>query len=389
MIYLDNAATTPVNEEVWAAAAPYLRGIFANPSSSHDPGKAAREALEQARDQIAEIVGARSSEIIFTSGGTEANNTALSAIAFGARADSSARGSANEIIISSTEHASIYETAKFLSEHHGFIVHEIGTDKNGTLNLEQLRATITENTVLLSVAYANNEVATVQDLAQIAEVSQEHGAVFHSDAVQAAGWLPLHRDTSKYDLLSLSGHKIGAFKGSGVLVAPTRLPWVPLLHGGGQERNRRSGTENVPGAVAFAKALEIAERGRAEFVSLVQQFQDALVQAAISQNPQLQLSGHPSKRLAGLISFVHPGINGETVLLELERRGVVCASGSACSAGSTEPSRVLLALGYDADTARTALRLSLPRYGSEQFYSAENAQALASGLTSAILAAQS
>lgn len=385
MIYLDNAATTPVHDEVLAAAVPFFRGDFANPSSSHEPGQRAKRALAHAREQIAQILGVRPREIIFTSGGTESNNTALSAVALGRRE----RSGADEIIVSSIEHASVRESAESLRRYHGFTVHTIGTDSDGLIELDQLSEKLSPNTAIVSIGYANNEIGTVQDLESIAALSKAAGAPLHSDAVQAAGWLPLRRDGLGYDLLSLSGHKIGALKGTGVLVAPSRLAWAPLMNGGGQENERRSGTENVAGAVALAKALELAESGREDYLETVAAFEKEFIELALATSPGLQLTGHPDQRRKGLVSFIHPGLNGETVLLELERRGIICASGSACSAGSTEPSKVLLALGIEPDAARTSTRFSFPRYAPKEFYRSENAAALASGLAQSILAAQS
>ncbi len=352
MLYLDNAATTPVRREVLEAMAPHLTTEFGNPSSHHSYGERAAAALEDARFRVAAVLGMRRGDVVFTSGGTEANNLAVKGIAIAAWQARAAR----HVVVSRIEHESVLRSAEYLHRVHGFDVTEVGVDGHGLVDADEVRAAVRDDTAVVSIAWANNEVGTIQDLAGLRPAV---GRIpLHTDAVQAAGWLPLAE--LPVDALSLAGHKLGAPKGTGVLAVRGRIPLEPLLHGGGQERGRRSGTESVAGAVALATALELAEAERAAHASRVAALRDALVARVLSLVPGARLTGHPSRRLPGTASFTFAGTNGEAVLLELERRGVVSSSGSACAAGSADPSHVLLALGVDPDVAQTAVRLTLP-----------------------------
>ncbi|TDK27654.1 cysteine desulfurase [Arthrobacter crusticola] len=351
MIYLDAAATTPVRREVLEAMWPLLTGGFGNPSSHHAVGEAAAAALASAREAVAADLFCRPAEVVFTSGGTEANNLALKGIALAAP-----RG--RHIVTSAAEHAAVREPLSYLERFHGFRITVLPVDGAGTVDPEELAAALTAETTLCSVMYANNEVGTVQDIARLAGICRSRGVYFHTDAVQAAAWLPLDVQALGVDALSISGHKLGAPKGSGVLYLRRRVPVEPLIHGGGQERGRRSGTENVAGAVGAATALTAARRGWAAAAEASTALRDRLIAHVLAGVPGAVLTGHPERRLPNLASFCFPGLSGESVLLELERLGVVASSGSACAAGSDEPSAVLLALGLDADTATTALRLS-------------------------------
>jgi cysteine desulfurase len=355
MIFLDAAATTPVRREVLEAMWPYLTGEFGNPSSHHSLGEAAANALSGARATVAKVLGCRTGEITFTSGGTEADNLAVKGIALARRA---ADPALNRIVISAIEHPAVEESALYLQRVHGFEVDVVPVDRHGVVTAEALRAALTPETALVSIMYANNEIGTVQPVAQLAEVAAEHGVPFHTDAVQAAGWLPLAVKELGVDALSISGHKLGAPKGSGVLYAKGRLRLEPLVHGGGQERGRRSGTENVAGAVALATALTLSHAGQSALAGRVSELRDAFIHAVLEAVPDAVLTGHPSQRLPSVASFCFPGTSGESVLLELERLGVVCSSGSACAAGSDAPSPVLLALGIESEVAHTAVRFS-------------------------------
>ena len=355
MLYLDNAATTPVRPEVLDAMMPYLTRDFGNPSSHHTVGESAAGALDDARSRVAAVLGTRRGDVIFTSGGTEANNLAVKGIALAALTSRGAR----RVVTSAIEHDSILESADYLRRLHGFVIDLLPVDAVGRVSPDDLAAALREDTALVSLGYANNEVGTVQDAAALAAVARGRGVPLHLDAVQAAGWLPLH-DLGA-DAVSLAGHKIGAPKGTGVLAVRGRVPLEPLLHGGGQERGRRSGTQDVAGAVGFAVALELAERERAEAAERVGALRDAFVKRVLEAVPRAAATGSQSHRLAGTAGFVFAGTSGEAILLELERRGVVTSSGSACAAGSDEPSHVLTALGIDADVARTAVRFTLPR----------------------------
>lgn len=356
MLYLDNAATTPVRPEVLEAMAPFLTRWFGNPSSHHTVGEAAATALADARARVAGILGLRTGDIVFTSGGTEANNLAIKGIALAALATRGAR----HLVTTPIEHESVLESADYLRRFHGVEVAQVAVDGDGRVAPDAVAAALREDTALISIGYANNEVGTVQDAAGIAAVARTHGVPLHLDGVQAAGWLPLGAAELGYDAISLAGHKLGAPKGTGVLGVRGRIPLEPLLHGGGQERGRRSGTEDVAGAVGFATALELAEAERAEAAARVAALRDRFVARVLAGVPSATLTGHPAHRLAGTASFTFAGTSGEAVLLELERRGVVSSSGSACAAGSDEPSHVLVAMGVPDEVAQTAVRFTFP-----------------------------
>ncbi len=355
MIFLDAAATTPVRREVLEAMWPYLSGEFGNPSSHHTLGEAAASALADARAAVAKVLGCRTGEITFTSGGTEADNLAVKGIALARQA---ADSSLNRVVISAVEHPAVEESARYLARFHGFTVDVASVDAAGRVTPEALAAVLRPETAVVSVMYANNEVGTVQPVAQLAAMAAEQGIPFHTDAVQAAGWLPLDVKVLGVDALSISGHKLGAPKGSGVLYVRGRTRIEPLVHGGGQERGRRSGTENVAGAVALGTALTLAHAERVDEAAGVAGLRDRFIASVLGAVPGALLTGHPTERLPSVASFCFPGTSGESVLLELERQGVVCSSGSACAAGSDAPSPVLTALGYAPEVAQTAVRFS-------------------------------
>ena len=376
MIFLDAAATTPVRREVLEAMWPYLTGEFGNPSSHHSLGHTAATALAGARAATAKALGCRAGEIVFTSGGTEADNLAVKGIALARRA---ADPSLDRVAISAIEHPAVEESARYLERVHGFAVDVIPVDRFGQVTEEALAAVLAPGTALVSVMYANNEVGTVQPIARLAALARARGIPFHTDAVQAAGWLPLDTGALGVDALSLSGHKLGAPKGSGALFVRGRLRVEPLVHGGGQERGRRSGTENVAGAVALATALTLASDAASVPASdptsdptsapasdstseaparRVASLRDGFIAAVLAGVPGAVLTGHPTERLPSVASFCFPGTSGESVLLDLERQGVVCSSGSACAAGSDAPSPVLLAMGIEPEVAQTAVRFS-------------------------------
>ena len=351
MIFLDAAATTPVRREVLEAMWPYLTGEFGNPSSHHSLGEAAASALAGARAATAKALGCRPGEVVFTSGGTEADNLAVKGIALARRA---ADPRLDRVAISAVEHPAVEESARYLERVHGFAVDVIPVDHFGQVSEEALAAVLQPGTALVSIMYANNEVGTVQPIARLAALARAHGVPFHTDAVQAAGWLPLDTGALGVDALSISGHKLGAPKGSGALFVRGRVRMEPLVHGGGQERGRRSGTENVAGAVALATALTLPREPSGSVAAL----RDGFIGAVLAGVPGARLTGHPTERLPSVASFCFPGTSGESVLLELERQGVVCSSGSACAAGSDAPSPVLLAMGIAPETAQTAVRFS-------------------------------
>jgi cysteine desulfurase len=355
VIFLDAAATTPVRREVLDAMWPYLTGEFGNPSSHHSLGEAAAAALAKARAAVAGVLGCRAGEVTFTSGGTEADNLAVKGIALARQA---ADPQLNRVAISAVEHPAVEESALYLQRFHGFTVDVIPVDGTGRVTPEALAAVLRPETALVSVMYANNEVGTVQPIARLAALARAQGIPFHTDAVQAAGWLALDVKALGVDALSISGHKLGAPKGCGVLYVRGRTRVEPLVHGGGQERGRRSGTENVAGAAGLATALTLAQAEPAPSGERVTRLRDRFVQAVLDGVPGAVLTGHPTERLPSVASFCFPGTSGESVLLELERQGVVCSSGSACAAGSDAPSPVLTALGIPAEVAQTAVRFS-------------------------------
>lgn len=357
MLYLDNAATTPVRPEVLEAMMPYLTQWFGNPSSHHTVGEAAADALADARSRVARVLGLRASDIVFTSGGTEANNLAVKGIAIAA-----AQNGRRHVVTSPIEHESILESVDYLERIHGFEATRVGVGHAGRIDPDAVARALRDDTALLSIGYANNEVGTVQDVEAIAAVARERGVPVHIDAVQAAGWLPLSAADLGVDAISLAGHKLGAPKGTGILGVRGRIPLEPLLHGGGQERGRRSGTEDVAGAVGLATALELAEAGRAEASEAVTVIRDRFIARVLATVSSAELTGDPVHRLPGTASFTFAGTSGEAVLLELERRGVVSSSGSACAAGSDEPSHVLTAMGIPAGVAQTAVRFTFPHW---------------------------
>lgn len=333
-------------EAMW----PYLGPQFGNPSSHHEVGEAALAGLDQARTEVASALGARTSEITFTSGGTESDNTAVKGIALAAGHDR------RQVIVSAIEHPAVLESAAWLGRL-GFEVTTLPVDHDGLVRPDDLAAALREDTALVSIQHASNEVGTIQPMTELAAVCASRGVPLHTDAVQTAGWLDLDVASLGVQALSISGHKIGAPKGVGVLWVSRRTPFEPLIHGGGQERGHRSGTENVAAAVGMSAALRLSNGSNEESVAR----RDAFIAQVLAGIPGARLTGHPAHRLPGSASFVFPGRSGESILLDLERRGVVCSSGSACAAGSDEPSHVLTAMGYAAEIAQTAVRFTFGR----------------------------
>lgn len=353
MLYLDNAATTRVRPEVLEAMAPLLTDRFGNASSHHTVGEAAASALADARRRAAAVLGVRPADVVFTSGGTEADNLAVKGLAVGAALR---RGAPVHIVTTAIEHEAILSSCDYLERVHGYAVTRLPVDATGSVSPDDLAGALRPDTAVVSIGYANNEIGTVQDVDALARVTAAARVPLHLDAVQAAGWLPLHG--LGVDALALAGHKVGTPHGIGLLAVRARLPLEPVLHGGGQERGRRSGTENVAGAVGLAVALELAEAERDDAARRVGAVRDEFVRRVLELVPAARLTGHPVRRLPGIASFTVAGTSGEAVLLELERRGVISSSGSACAAGSDEPSHVLLACGIDPATAQTAVRFS-------------------------------
>lgn len=355
MLYLDAAATAPVRREALEAAWPYLTGTFGNPSSHHAVGEAAAAGLADARRRAAAVLGVRRSDIVFTAGGTEAANLAIKGLALAAP-----RG--RHLVTAATEHSAVLESVAHLRRAHGFEVSHVPLEADGTVTPEALDSVLREDTTLVTLALANNEIGTVTELRPLVEAAHAVGALIHTDAVQAAGWLDLRG--LGVDALTLSGHKLGAPKGIGLAMLRGRLPVEPLIHGGGQENERRSGTENVAFAVALAVALELAEAEREDKATRLAPLRDRLLDAVRESRPDALLTGPDPRtgghRLPGHVSFCLPGRSGESVLLDLAEHGVIASSGSACAAGSDEPSHVLTALGIPGEVAQTAVRCTLP-----------------------------
>ncbi|MCR4419367.1 MAG: cysteine desulfurase NifS [Clostridia bacterium] len=357
-VYLDHSATTPVRPEVVEAMLPYLREAYGNPSSLHQWGQEAKKAVEQAREEVARLVSARPEEIVFTSGGTEANNLAI----IGAAYANSAKG--RHIITSGIEHHSVLDTMRYL-EKQGFKVNYLPVTGEGLVRVEEVAAAISPETILISIMHANNEVGTVQPIAAIGRLARERGIIFHTDAVQTAGKIPVNVEELGVDLLSLSAHKIYGPKGVGALYVRKGRRLNSLLHGGGQERNRRPGTENVPGIVGFGRAAALAKQELAAEGKRLSALRDRLLEGVAERIPEVVITGHRERRLPNHASVCVKYVEGESLLLSLDLQGVAASSGSACTSGSLEPSHVLLAMGLPPEIAQGSLRLTLGRDNQE------------------------
>ncbi len=358
LIYLDHAGTTPTDPQVFAAMQPYFTELYGNPSSVHTIGQEARYALDNARERVAGVLGCRSSEVVFTSGGTEADNAAIHGVA------TALEETGNHIITSGVEHHAVLHTCQYL-ENRGYEVTYLPVDEFGMIHPEQVYNAVTPRTTLVTIMYANNEIGTINPIADIAAAVRRRAEeldrtiVMHTDGVQAAGFLDLKVRRLGVDMLSLSGHKFYGPKGTGALYIRRGTPYLPLLLGGGQERERRSGTENIAGIVGLAMALELADAGREQASAHCAALRDKIIHWAAENIPDTALNGHPTQRLPNNVNFSFPGVEGESILLGLDMKGIAASSGSACSSGSLEPSHVLLALGQTAELARSSLRITL------------------------------
>lgn len=351
-IYLDNAATTRVAPEVLEAMTPYFTEYYGNPSSIYSFAGTAKNAMEEARATIAGILGAKPEEIYFTGGGSESDNWALKATAE-AYADKG-----KHIITSTIEHHAILHTCEYL-EKHGYEVTYVGVDENGIIRLDELEQAIRPDTILISVMAANNEIGSIQPLKEIGEIARKHGVLFHTDAVQAFAHIPLNVDEMNIDMLSASGHKINGPKGIGIMYIRKGVKIRSFIHGGAQERKRRAGTHNVPGIVGMAKAAELADAKMEERMAYEIKLRDHLIERVLNEIPYSRLNGDPKKRLPNNANFCFRFIEGESMLIKLDQKGICGSSGSACTSGSLDPSHVLLAIGLPHEIAHGSLRLTL------------------------------
>jgi len=357
-IYLDHAATTPTHPEVVKAMLPYFTDAFGNPSSIYSYGLEAKGAIEEARIKVAELIGARSEEIIFTSGGTEADNFALKGVAY------ANEHKGNHIITTPIEHHAVMEACKFL-ERRGFRITYLSVDEYGLVDPQDVKKAITDKTILISVMHASNEIGTIEPISEIGKIAKEAGVYFHTDAVQAVGHIPVNVDELKVDLLSISAHKLYGPKGAGALYIRKGTRSVSLIHGGEQEKRRRAGTENVPAIVGLGKAVELAGQTMNREVERLSYLRDKLIEGLVERIDNIRLNGHPRKRLPNNVNISIDFVEGESMLLNLDLEGICASTGSACSSSSLEPSHVLLALGLPAEQAHGSLRFTLGRENTE------------------------
>jgi cysteine desulfurase len=354
---MDYAATTPVDNEVVAAMLPYFSQQYGNASSLHSFGRAAHGALDTARRNVADLLGAKNCEIIFTAGGTESDNMAIKGVAYKHKDKRKLKGP--HIITSAVEHPAVLETCRHL-ELQGFRVKYLPVDKHGLVNIDEVSNVITNNTFLITIMWANNEVGTIEPIKEIGQIARENNILFHSDAVQAVGKLPIDTEKTPVDLLSISSHKMYGPKGIGALFIKKDIKLEPLIHGGGHERGLRSSTENIPGIVGLGKACELAKKRMGKDMVRIKGLRDKLVKHVLNID-ESYLDGHPEKRLVNNAHFRFTGIEGESLLLSLDDKGIAASTGSACSSKKLQPSHVLLALGLSPVEAHGSLRLSLGR----------------------------
>ena len=358
-IYFDHAATTPTDPVIAKKVVEYMTDFFGNPGSVHWFGRQGRQAVDEAREQVAKLINAQPNEIFFTSGGTESDNIALKGIAYANRS----RG--NHIITSAIEHHAVLEPCDELKKE-GFDITVLPVDEFGLVDVEAVKAAIKPETILISVMFANNEVGTIQPIAEIGALAKEKGIYFHTDSVQAVGNWPIDVKAMNIDLLTMSGHKFNAPKGIGALYVRKGVRLRSIIQGGGQERHLRPGTENVPGIVGLGMAAEKARLGLDEKIRFTTQLRERLLAGILAKVPDIKLNGHPTKRLPGNVNVSVIYVEGESLLLNLDMKGIAASSGSACTSGSLDPSHVLLAMGLDHATAHGSLRLTLGADNTEE-----------------------
>lgn len=359
MIYLDNAATTKTAPEVVQAMLPYFTESYGNPSTIYSLGSASKKAVNQARRTIADAIGAKQEEIYFTAGGSESDNWALKAAA------EAYESKGKHIITTKIEHHAVLHTCEYL-EKRGFEVTYLNVDKDGLVSLEELKSAIRPDTILISVMFANNEIGTIEPIKEIGAIARERGILFHTDAVQAFGQVPIHVEEMNIDMLSASGHKCNGPKGIGFLYIRSGLKLRSFIHGGAQERSRRAGTENVPGIVGLGAAAERALKIMEEKTRRELALRDYLIDRIEKEIPYCRLNGHRTKRLPGNVNFSFLYIEGESMLIMLDMKGICASSGSACTSGSLDPSHVLLAIGLKHEEAHGSLRMTLSEENTEE-----------------------
>lgn len=358
-LYMDYSATTPVKKEVLDEMMPYYTTYFGNASSFHQFGREAKEGLDKAREQVAALINAQPREIFFTNGGTESDNWALQGVAF------SRKNKGNHIITSKIEHHAILHTCEYLEKVHGFEVTYLDVDADGKVDLEQLKQVISDNTILVSIMYANNEVGTIQPIKEITEIAHKYGALMHTDAVQASGNIPVDVKDLDVDLMSMSSHKIYGPKGIGALYMKKGIKIHNFIHGGAQEKKKRAGTENIPAIVGYGKAAELAKANMEHHVTELTRLREKLINGIIETIPHIKINGHRTDRLPGNANISFEFIEGEGILLLLDQLGIGASSGSACTSGSLDPSHVLMALGLPHELAHGSLRLTVGDFTTE------------------------
>ncbi|TCP96611.1 cysteine desulfurase [Serpentinicella alkaliphila] len=358
-VYLDYSATTPMKKEVIDEMLPYLTEHFGNPSSIHSFGRESRKAVDNARDQIAKTLGAKSDEIFFTAGGTESDNWAIKGVAY------AMKGKGNHIITTKIEHHAVLHTCEELAKE-GFEITYLNVDQYGLINLEELKSAIKENTILITVMFANNEIGTIQPIKEIGQIAKEKGIIFHTDAVQAYGNVHINVDQLGLNLVSISSHKIYGPKGIGALYIRRGTKILPFIHGGAQEKKRRAGTENVASIVGFGKAAELAHESLDGHINRLLALRTKLMDNLLSKIPYSQVNGHPTKRLPGNVNISFEFIEGESLLLSLDMVGIAGSSGSACTSGSLDPSHVLMAIGLSHEIAHGSLRLTIGDFTTDE-----------------------
>ncbi len=357
--YFDNAATTQVRPEVAEAIMPYFTESFGNPSSVYKIAQKNKNAVEHAREQVADAINADINEIYFTAGGSEADNWAIKGVA------ESYAGKGKHIITSCIEHHAVLHTCEYL-ETKGYEVTYLPVDEYGLVSIEDLKNAIREDTILITIMFANNEIGTIEPIAEIGKIAHEHGILFHTDAVQAVGHVEIDVKAMNIDMLSMSGHKFYGPKGIGALYIKKGIKLNPLIHGGAQERRRRAGTENVPGIVGMGLALELANHELASEMPRLTALRDKLIKEILEKVPYSRLNGHPTKRLPGNANISFEFIEGEGILLLLDYKGICASSGSACTSGSLDPSHVLLAIGLPHEKAHGSVRLTMGHFTTEE-----------------------